>query len=195
MLVRNQTTGDVVTEGEFRALHSNTSFPQQLTPEILAAFGYDPVLEGAQPSGEPWQYAQRDGVEEINSQWFTKYILAPVFATQEEEDVYVAEWQTQQGLAAAPIPRLIASGVFSVTGEGIDGAASGIAMIFAVDVGQYWVFFNEPQVDLSYAVYTSVSAGQINVTARAFDYVELSVRDGGVAIDPSEFSVNIVRPQ
>lgn len=198
MLVRNRNTTDVMTEGEFRAAHSNTSFPRVIPPELLDAFGFDPVLEGAQPTGEPWQYPVRDGVEEIEGQWFTKYVLGPTFASQEEEDSYVAEWQTQQGLSAQQSPRLVASAVFAVTGAWPDTTvdtvtASGIAMAFAMGDAQFWVLFNEPQVDLSYGVYASASGGYINVVERTLDYVELCVKDGGAPFIPSEFSVNIVR--
>ena len=75
MELRNQTTGAVITESEFRAEYPNTSFPQVLTTEIIEDFGYDPVLEGPQPDLiPPYQYAQRDGVVEVNGQWFTHYI-------------------------------------------------------------------------------------------------------------------------
>jgi hypothetical protein len=75
MELRNQTTGAVITESEFRSEHPNTSFPQVLTTEIIEYFGYDPVLEGPQPTLiPPYQYAQRDGVIEVNGQWFTHYI-------------------------------------------------------------------------------------------------------------------------
>lgn len=75
MELRNRTTGVVITEDEFRRSNPNTSFPQVLTPEIIEAFDYDPVLEGPQPTLiPPYQYAQRDGVIEVNGQWFTHYI-------------------------------------------------------------------------------------------------------------------------
>jgi hypothetical protein len=75
MELRNRTTGAVVTEQQFRMDNRNTSFPEVLTAEIIDSFGYDPVLEGPQPTLiPPYQYAQRDGVEQVNGQWFTKYI-------------------------------------------------------------------------------------------------------------------------
>jgi len=77
MELRNRTTGAVITDGQLRSEHPNTSFPDVLTPEIINDFGYDPVLEGPRPTLiPPYQYAQRDGVEEINGQWFTKYVAA-----------------------------------------------------------------------------------------------------------------------
>ena len=77
MELRNRTTGAVISEDEFRREHPQTSFPPQLNAGIIDDFGYDPVLEGPQPTLiPPYQFAQRDGVEEINGQWFTKYIAA-----------------------------------------------------------------------------------------------------------------------
>lgn len=96
-----------------------------------------------------------------------------------------------------PMPAIVASGVFSISNGMLEavGAASGIGMAFALDVGTYWLFFTEAQPDLSYATYVSASQGQINVSDRSLDYVELCVTDGGNPVDPSEFSINIVRTQ
>ena len=75
MELRNRATGAVITDSEFRSEFPNTSFPQPLTPDVIDDFGFDPVLEGPQPTlVPPYQYAQRDGVVEVNGQWFTHYI-------------------------------------------------------------------------------------------------------------------------
>jgi hypothetical protein len=75
MELRNRATGAVVTEQQFRSDNPNTSFPQVLTPEIINDFGYDPVLEGPQAvTVPPYQTSVRDGVVEVNDQWFTHYI-------------------------------------------------------------------------------------------------------------------------
>lgn len=80
MELRNRTNGLVITESQFRVENRNTSFPPQLTAEIIDSFGYDPVLEGPQATTiPPYQYSQRDGVVEVNGQWFTHYIAGPVF--------------------------------------------------------------------------------------------------------------------
>ncbi len=73
-------TGQVMTESEFRAAHPNTSFPQQLTVELLNGFDADPVLNGAQAQPTRYQTAYQDGVEEINGQWFTKFSVADMDA-------------------------------------------------------------------------------------------------------------------
>ena len=75
MEIRNRATGAVITDSEFRSEFPNTSFPQPLTPDVIDDFGFDPVLEGPQPTLiPPYQYAQRDGVIEVDGQWFTHYI-------------------------------------------------------------------------------------------------------------------------
>jgi hypothetical protein len=77
MELRNRETGAVITESQFRNDNRNTSFPQQLTAEIIDSFGYDPVLEGPRPdTTPPYEYVARDGVEEVDGQWFTKYVVA-----------------------------------------------------------------------------------------------------------------------
>lgn len=96
MELRNRATGAVITDSQFRAEHPNTSFPPQLTAEIIDSFGYDPVLEGPQATViPPYQYSQRDGVVEINGQWFTHYIAGPVFQdyTDDEGVVHTAAEQ------------------------------------------------------------------------------------------------------
>lgn len=80
MEIRIRDTGQVVTETEFRSLHPNTSFPLQLTIGLLNEFGADPVLNGAQAQPTRYQIAYRDGVEEINGQWFTKFSVADMDA-------------------------------------------------------------------------------------------------------------------
>ena len=65
-----------MTESEFRAAHPNTSFPQQLTVELLDGFDADVIMEGPQASPTRYQTSFRDGVEEVNGKWFTKYSVA-----------------------------------------------------------------------------------------------------------------------
>ena len=85
MEIRNRETGELTTVSQFKAQHPQTSFPKQITAEILDMYGYDPVLNGpeATTSG-PYETSIRNGVEEINGQWFTKYIIGPVFTDTEE---------------------------------------------------------------------------------------------------------------
>lgn len=76
MEIRIRDTGNVVTEQEFRAMFPNTGFPVILTADIINDFGGDVVLEGPQAQPTRYQVAFRDGVEQIEGQWFTKYSVA-----------------------------------------------------------------------------------------------------------------------
>lgn len=73
---RIQETGAVVTEHEFRQMHPATSFPSVITEEMANDFGADVVFEGPQPSATKYQVVYRDGVEEIEGKWYTKYSVA-----------------------------------------------------------------------------------------------------------------------
>lgn len=87
MEIRIRESGAVVTEQEFRAMFPNTGFPVQLTEAIINDFGGDVVLEGPQASGGTvYQYSQRQGVEQIDGKWFTKYVLGPLFEDYTKED-------------------------------------------------------------------------------------------------------------
>tara|TARA_R110000868_G_scaffold953_1_gene7227 strand:- start:479 stop:958 length:480 start_codon:yes stop_codon:yes gene_type:complete len=90
MQIRIRSTGAVVSEQGFRAMHPNISMPQQLTEATLNDFGADVVFEGPQATGGTvYQYSQRDGVEQVDGKWYTKYILGPVFV--DTEDATAAE--------------------------------------------------------------------------------------------------------
>ena len=75
MEIRVRSTGAVMFEEEFRRYVKATSGGSfdALTIEILHENGADPVLEGPQANPTRYQMAFRDGVEEIDGQWFTKY--------------------------------------------------------------------------------------------------------------------------
>jgi len=96
MEIRNRSTGALITDSQLRADNPNTSFPKQITAEILDGFGYDPVLNGpaATVSG-PYEVSTRDGVEEVKGQWFTKFIVGPVFANSDDETAYRASVDNQ----------------------------------------------------------------------------------------------------
>jgi hypothetical protein len=98
MQIRVKATGAVMYEAEFRAYMKSTSGASwdRTTDEILQSLGADVVFEGAQATGGTvYQYSQRDGVEEVDGKWYTKYVLGPVFtdlaATDEEPAKTAAE--------------------------------------------------------------------------------------------------------
>jgi len=73
---RIRESGAVVTESELRAMHPNTSFPYVLTEELVNDLGADVVFEGPQPTATKYQVVYRDGVEQIEGKWYTKYSVA-----------------------------------------------------------------------------------------------------------------------
>lgn len=80
MEIRIKETGEVVSEQGFRALNSNTSMPQQLTEATINDLGGDVVFEGPQAQPTRYQVAFRDGVEEIEGKWYTKYSVSDMGA-------------------------------------------------------------------------------------------------------------------
>ena len=76
MEIRIRESGAVITESEFRAMYPDTSFPQVLAEELLDSFNADPVLNGPQAQPSRYQTAYRNGVEQINGKWYTKYSVA-----------------------------------------------------------------------------------------------------------------------
>jgi hypothetical protein len=93
MEIRNRSNGELTTVSQFKATHPNTSFPKQITTEILDSYGYDAVLNGAAATvTAPYGVSTRSGVEEIDGKWFTKFIAGPVFTdtTDDEGNVTTA---------------------------------------------------------------------------------------------------------
>ena len=94
MEIRNRESGAVTTVSQFKASYPNTSFPKVITNDILDSYGYDPVLNGAAATvTAPYGVSTRDGVEEINGQWFTRFVAGPVF-TDIEGGETAAEQET-----------------------------------------------------------------------------------------------------
>ena len=93
MEIRNRSTGAITTISQFKAEHPTTSFPKQITTAILDNYGYDAVLNGAAAEvTAPYGVSTRDGVEEINGQWFTRFVAGPIFTdtTDDEGNVTTA---------------------------------------------------------------------------------------------------------
>jgi len=100
MQIRIRQSGAVMFWNEFRdvLLAQNPSelitvAPQ--TEEWLNAHGADVVLEGAQAiGGTVYQYSMRQGVEQLDGKWYTKYVLGPIFT-----DTPATEFQPAQTAA------------------------------------------------------------------------------------------------
>ena len=77
MEIRTQS-GQVMYESAFRTHMKETTGASwnQTTDEVLQALGATVVLEGPQASPTRYQTAFRDGVEQIDGKWHTKYSVA-----------------------------------------------------------------------------------------------------------------------
>jgi hypothetical protein len=106
MEIRLRSTGEVMYEGEFRTRFAANLPSTPLTQAWLDSYTSDPagdiVLEGPQATGGTvYQYSMRQGVEQINGQWFTKYVLGPIFTdgettAAEQEAAYQATKDAEQ---------------------------------------------------------------------------------------------------
>jgi hypothetical protein len=103
MEIRTQD-GQVMYEAEFRAYTLANGGPtwDATTSDVLAELGATVVLEGAQATGgNHYQVSQRQGVEQIDGKWYTKYVLGPIFTdgettAAEQEAAYKATKDAEQ---------------------------------------------------------------------------------------------------
>ena len=73
---RIRSTGEVISDKEFRRRHKNTSFSRLLDEKLLDAFDTDVVFEGPHKRvSDPYSFNYRDGVEKIKGRWYTKYSI------------------------------------------------------------------------------------------------------------------------
>lgn len=88
MEIRIRETGAVMLEDEFRAYQKANGGPSwdRTTDEVLEALGADVVFEGPQATPTRYQVAFRDGVEQVDGKWYTKYVLGPTFTDTTAED-------------------------------------------------------------------------------------------------------------
>jgi hypothetical protein len=78
MEIRIRATGQVMLEDELRRWSRDNGGPSwdRTTDEVLEALGADVVFEGPQAQPTRYQVAFRDGVEQVDGRWFTKYSVA-----------------------------------------------------------------------------------------------------------------------
>jgi hypothetical protein len=78
MEIRIRATGQVMLEDELRRWARDNGGPSwdRTTDEVLEALSADVVFEGPQAQPTRYQVAFRDGVEQVDGRWFTKYSVA-----------------------------------------------------------------------------------------------------------------------
>jgi len=84
---RERTTGEVKTQGEWRAVFKNMSLPKVWNSNVCDAMNIDPVLASPAATTTAYQTSVRDGVEQnSNGDWVEKYVARDMFADIEGGD-------------------------------------------------------------------------------------------------------------
>ena len=82
---RHRVTGEIKTQGEWRRVHSNTSFPRVWTEATLDFLNVDPILSGTQPTPGAYQTVKRDGaIQDADGNWIENWVAVDMFATDDE---------------------------------------------------------------------------------------------------------------
>ena len=103
---RNRTTGEVKTQGQWRAANPNMSLPRVWKAATLDALNLDAVLRSPAATTTAYQNSVRDGVEQdANGNWVEKYVARDMFQDTTEDGVTTTkaehELTYQAGLDAA----------------------------------------------------------------------------------------------
>jgi len=78
---RDRTTGEVKTQGQWRADNPNMSLPRVWRAATLDALNLDAILRSPQATTTEYQTSFRDGVEQdANGNWVEKYVARDMFS-------------------------------------------------------------------------------------------------------------------
>ena len=102
MQIRIRATGQVLLQHEWEKWVAQTYAKSLsgISEEAVNRFESDVVFEGPQATGGTvYQYSQRDGVEQLEGKWYTKYILGPVFTDRPATDTEPAQTALEQETA------------------------------------------------------------------------------------------------
>jgi hypothetical protein len=84
---RERTTGEVKSQGQWRAAFPNMSLPRVWTSNVCDAMNIDPVLASPAATTSAYQTSARDGVEQnANGDWVEKYVARDMFADTTDDD-------------------------------------------------------------------------------------------------------------
>ena len=119
---RNRTTGEVKTQGQWRAANPNMSLPRTWKAATLDALNLDPVLRSPAATVGQYQTSARDGVEQdANGNWVEKYVARDMFADTTEDGVtttkaeHEAAYQAKLDAATATANRTKRDGLLADT--------------------------------------------------------------------------------
>ena len=78
---RHRISGQVKTQGEWRAANRNVSLPRVWNANVLDALELDAVLASPKPDAGPYQTAARDGVEQdALGNWVERWVVRDMFS-------------------------------------------------------------------------------------------------------------------
>ena len=84
---RERTTGEVKSQGEWRADFAHMSLPRVWKAATLDAMNLDAVLASPAATTGDYQISVRDGVEQdANGNWVEKYVARDMFSDYTDED-------------------------------------------------------------------------------------------------------------
>ena len=84
---RHKTTGEVKSQGEWRAANPTTSFPRMWNENVLDLLNIEPVLEAPQPTPNKYQTVNRDGVEkDSKNNWIQKWKIVEKYKEYKDSD-------------------------------------------------------------------------------------------------------------
>lgn len=108
-------------ESELRSYLKANDGPSydQLTPEVMEAIGVDPIFEGPQAQPTIYQVSFRDGVEQIDGKWYTKYSVSDLDA----EGIAVKDAEQAKSVRATRGEKLKDSDWTQVADAPVDKAA------------------------------------------------------------------------
>jgi hypothetical protein len=109
---RNRTTGEVKTQGQWRAANPNMSLPRVWKQATLDALNLDPVLKSPAATVGQYQVSVRDGVEQdANGNWVERYVARDMFQDYTDEDGVLHTKAEQEATYQARIDEKKAAGL------------------------------------------------------------------------------------
>lgn len=98
---RHKITGEVKSQGEWRAANPNISMPRVWNQNVLDALNIEAVLEAPKPDAGPYQTVVRNGiVQDAKGNWVTAWEIRDMFSDDEEGTKAEKEAAYQAGLDA-----------------------------------------------------------------------------------------------
>ena len=84
---RERTTGEVKSQGEWRAAFPQMALPRVWGANVCDAMNIDPVLASPAATTTAYQVSVRDGVEQdAKGNWVEKYVAKDMFADTTDDD-------------------------------------------------------------------------------------------------------------